>query len=268
MLYLPLDPGYRKQVVSYCLNAYDCYFISADDDMTYARRFLEYCEMIYVTAGELFIQIAGREYVISAGEIFVMPSFQTVDGIQHYRGKNAFYTVDFTCSDNFMNDLECTVFSIRENRFFFNELFSRLNLVMMDRRQKKDFEADAIVLSILCRLHSVSVRKEGNGTLLLNDVLEYLNEHVADIVSVDEIASHFGYNKDYLMKIFREQYGVTIKKYMNETKLTMVKRLLITTKMPISKIGETIGFEDGELFDKYFKYHEKVTPLQYRKMYS
>ena len=89
---------------------------------------------------------------------------------------------------------------------------------------------------------------------------------MSDDAQLRGFAEHFGYNKDYLLRLFRERYGITIKKYINEKKMTMVKRILITTDMSVAKIGASIGFEETELFEKFFKYHEKVTPQRYRKM--
>ena len=105
------------------------------------------------------------------------------------------------------------------------------------------------------------------GSDLVSKILLYIHGHYKEDISLSSIAAHFGYNKDYLARIFRTRYGVTVKKYVNDQKLTMAKRLLVTTDVSVQKIGESVGLPETELFEKYFKYHEKVTPQRFRKMH-
>ncbi|MBO6011148.1 MAG: helix-turn-helix transcriptional regulator [Oscillospiraceae bacterium] len=130
-----------------------------------------------------------------------------------------------------------------------------------------DYEADAALFSILCDIRRGGDRTEQERFSALGAVMEYINRSIDRMITVEEIAAHFGYNKDYLMRIFRMRYGVTMKKYINDQKLTMAKHLLMTTDVSVQKIGESVGLPERELFEKYFKYHEKVTPQRFRKMH-
>lgn len=267
MLCLPVNPGYRKLETKEYIKVRSCYTITAGEEMMYSRRFLEYCEMVYVTSGKVYIAVEGKEYAVGAGEILVIPCYGNVDGVRPSDVKTSFYTVEFSCSDGLIEGIAGRVVSIQEDGYFIGKVFQRLANSLNDYGSEDNYEGDALCLTILYGVRDNIESNEKSNVSVLNSVMDYINENMDKMLTIETIAMHFGYNKDYLLKIFRERYGITIKKYINEKKLTIVKRLLITTDMPVVKIGASIGFEENELFEKYFKYHEKVTPQRYRKMY-
>jgi len=266
MINLPVSPGYRKLVQKEYITARSCYIITAGEEMIYSRRFLEYCEIIYVMAGKLYIAVSGREYTVNAGEVLVIPCYQTVDGVRRSDVKTTFCTCEFSCSDGVISDIAGQIVAIREDEYLISKQFARLNQLLSAEGHDDNHEGDVLCLSILYGIRNNIAHGTKNNLSILNSVMEYINENIDKMLTVEDIAEHFGYNKDYLLRLFRERYGITVKKYINEKKMTMVKRILITTDMSVAKVGAAIGFEETELFEKFFKYHEKVTPQRYRKM--
>lgn len=82
---------------------------------------------------------------------------------------------------------------------------------------------------------------------------------------MQDICDRFGYNKDYISRSFKKKYGVTVKEYANREKLEAAKYLLKNSRHSIKKVGEAVGFDSVELFYKFFRYHMKLTPFEYRK---
>jgi transcriptional regulator GlxA family with amidase domain len=83
-------------------------------------------------------------------------------------------------------------------------------------------------------------------------------------LSVSAVAEHFGYNEDYISKLFRRESGVGLKAYIDSMRLLRIKGLLSTTAFPLQKISDECGFEDYKAFLKFFTYHEGVTPTKFR----
>ena len=99
---------------------------------------------------------------------------------------------------------------------------------------------------------------------LAEQVQEYILQNSTRVMSVDELADKFGYNKQYLGRVFKAEYGTTLKDFINIRKMALAKKLLVTSDMPVAAVGQFLGWQDLNQFLKYFKYHEGVTPSQYR----
>ncbi|MBR4204826.1 MAG: helix-turn-helix transcriptional regulator [Clostridia bacterium] len=265
MICMPAKPGYQKIEVKTYVKAKSCFSLSVSEELRYARRFLEFCEIIYVTLGRLYLTVDRSEFILGAGDVLVIPRYRTVEGLKPSAEKTTYYSVEFTCSSELLSGIAERVVSVTEDELFFAKLFERLRAAMTG--SGIDYEADAALFSILCDIRRGGDRTEQERFSALGAVMEYINRSIDRMITVEEIAAHFGYNKDYLMRIFRMRYGVTMKKYINDQKLTMAKHLLMTTDVSVQKIGESVGLPERELFEKYFKYHEKVTPQRFRKMH-
>ena len=46
-------------------------------------------------------------------------------------------------------------------------------------------------------------------------------------IEVDEISGTFGYNKDYISRAFKRNYGVSLKMYIDNERLRYIKDLLL-----------------------------------------
>ena len=54
---------------------------------------------------------------------------------------------------------------------------------------------------------------------LVSYIIDYLNSNINRFVSIDELALYFGYEKSYIMKVFKKHIGITIKDYQNDRRI-------------------------------------------------
>ncbi len=71
-----------------------------------------------------------------------------------------------------------------------------------------------------------------------------------------------------LVELFKKQYGITPKAYLDNRKLEAIKNKLITTNEKIINISLSVGFVSTSAFYKFFKSKTTLTPNQYRKEYT
>ena len=126
---------------------------------------------------------------------------------------------------------------------------------------------DYIVRIIIETLTADNRTLSNGNAVLISDICEYVRNNIDKIIKVKDIADYFGYNESYLTRIFKEKYDVGIKEYINGEKIKYAKNLLMTTEYPVKKIGYLCGFDDDKEFLKFFKYHEELSPGQFRKGY-
>lgn len=100
-------------------------------------------------------------------------------------------------------------------------------------------------------------------------IQEYIDEHFAEeILSLEILAEQFGYNKFYLSRRFKEEYGVTVNQYIVQKKVTAAKHLLRFSDLTISEIAKETGVDDPNYFSRMFRAVEGLSPSQFRKSWK
>ena len=68
-------------------------------------------------------------------------------------------------------------------------------------------------------------------------VIEYIERNLEKEINLDHISKNAGYSKFYLNRIFTEQTGITIYKYLQNRRLTIAAEKLVKTDKPIIQIA-------------------------------
>ncbi len=116
-------------------------------------------------------------------------------------------------------------------------------------------------------LVELSHSRKNSDTKLTSEIKEWIRRNCESNVRTSEIADAFGYNEDYLNRIFKRQCGVGLKKYIDGIRLDMIRRDLLIGGVTLSEISEKYGFSEYKYFLNFFKYHEGMSPNSYRKTY-
>ena len=93
---------------------------------------------------------------------------------------------------------------------------------------------------------------------------DYINRHYAEAITVDMIAESVMLNKNYLIRLFKREMGITPMKYLLDTRLYFARALLLQTDETVSGIAERCGFNTSSYFIKCFREKFSDSPLSYR----
>ena len=96
-------------------------------------------------------------------------------------------------------------------------------------------------------------------------VLKYVENNYADKISIADIADVAGFSESHFMRYFKETMGTSFVDYLKDYRLTMAARLLQSSDSSVLSISGEVGFESLSYFNRAFKKHYGMTPLQYRK---
>lgn len=96
-------------------------------------------------------------------------------------------------------------------------------------------------------------------------VIDYIEEHLEEELNLEQIAEHAGYSRFHLNRIFMEETGGTIHKYVQERRLTMAAEKLVDTDMDITQIAYDAGYQSQQAFSLAFKQVYLCPPGAYRK---
>ena len=96
-------------------------------------------------------------------------------------------------------------------------------------------------------------------------ITRYLQEHLAEEISLSVLAEEFHLNAQYISQLFKGEIGVNFLAYLTSIRMERAKSLLLTTPLSIAEISERSGYGDYRVFTKTFKKYEGITPSQYRR---
>ena len=102
----------------------------------------------------------------------------------------------------------------------------------------------------------------------LKILLKYVEEHYAEPITVEKMARIAFYSKSHFMKFFKTHMETGFMEYLNDYRLTMAARLLLTTEDSILEVAAQSGFNNLSYFNRLFKRKYAQTPGQYRKAAS
>lgn len=97
-------------------------------------------------------------------------------------------------------------------------------------------------------------------------VLDYVNKHYCEDISLQTISSVFAINASYVCQLFKKELHVTFTEYLTKLRVSSAIGLIGTTDLTIGEISEKVGYANYFYFTKTFKKITGKTPTQYRSL--
>ncbi len=99
---------------------------------------------------------------------------------------------------------------------------------------------------------------------IVEKVIEYIEKNLEKEINLENISRNIGYSKFHLNRVFTEQTGITIYKYLQNRRLTVAAEKLIKTDKPITQIAYEAGYDTQQSFSFAFKQVYFYPPKMYR----
>ena len=120
-------------------------------------------------------------------------------------------------------------------------------------------------ISLFERRVSAAAEPEKQEERTITGITRYLQEHLAEELSLSVLAEQFHLNPQYISQLFKSEIGVGFLTYLTNIRMEKAKKLLLSTALSIAEVAEQSGYGDYRVFTKVFKKTEGVTPSQYRR---
>lgn len=263
-------------------------FVSPNNEWVHMTRDLIDYEMIVVTEGVLYIASERHEYTVTPGQYLIMEP--TI--FQHGTRKTgcSFYWLHFGYNQEKNNHKVLKSKNENSDIVKYNpenilipqqgELASLERMIILmkqlqdsDKRYREENLNRYLCSAILAEtaVQSKIYREYGDKNSkeqLYNDIVDYIGWHISENIRISEIAEYFGYNEKYLTTFFKGIAGISIKKYVIQTKMEHAKSALAETNQPVSQIAYGLGYSDAHNFTNAFKKEMGINPTEYRNGYS
>lgn len=147
---------------------------------------------------------------------------------------------------------------------------------VFEKASSSDYIRDMRINQDMSKLLTLLMEESWNPTEQIHspkreDLLEiraYLQTHYAEKIKLDDLAERFYINKFYLMRIFKDCFGISIGDYLLQLRMTQAKQMIRFTEKTIEEIGYVCGFGAPCYFSRTFKRVEGVSPSVFRGQWN
>ncbi len=245
------------------------------------------CYEVYfsISGGKQFL-IDNRVYEFGPGDIFFINQFEShylskIDQTSHVRVVLSIYPeylrrfsteqTDlnhcFTCRDSVWGHKRSLTGDQRKRFMYF------IHKLSQEREYGQDVLDQAVFAEMMTFLNQVflacpdpardGVRGiPGSRHSQIDDILDYINQHLSENLGIQMLASHFYLSSSYLCRIFKDSTGTTINQYITAKRISRAK-VLLAEGHPVAETSSLCGFGDYSNFLKSFTKAVGVSPKKY-----
>ena len=234
-------------------------------------------ELLRVTKGELLLTLNDQQRKIKTGEIVLIPAeilhsgeavdcvyeclvfdlyglFNKIESVKPIL--RPFYHMDVS-PDMFFTNSDIPIARVLD--IFRDDTSSPCHAL-----EAVSAIADLFAWIIKEKRYHEALRKNGWSTRI-KPVLEYIEAHYDEELSLDILSNVAGMNSRYFCKVFYSLTHTTPMNYVNFYRIEQAAFLLESTDMHITEIAANCGFWESSYFTKVFKKFKGITPHCYRR---
>ncbi|MFC0472151.1 AraC family transcriptional regulator [Halalkalibacter kiskunsagensis] len=233
----------------------------------------DFHKLYYIIEGEGFVRVNQDTYYPKPGELYLLPA----GAIQSYGtlNENTFgkYWCHFsaTLGSSHLLDIVDTPISIKvKDPQKLQEQFQELIHYSNSDKLSSEFHIQSILLAILALF--IDERNQTHTNIMkhtsfdnIRDVIHYIDEHIRDSLSIEQLAAIVNFHPNYFIKVFKEVTGSSPIQYIKKLRLERAKHLLISSDYSVSEVADLVGM-DLPYFSRNFKEFTGFTATNYRDM--
>ena len=105
----------------------------------------------------------------------------------------------------------------------------------------------------------------GENSIRNHRILEYLQQHYSEPVTLEALAAHVHLSRTYLSRYFRRAFGMTLMEYLSGLRLDYAADDVLNTEKTVLQIAVEHGFASPSAFNHRFVERFGMSPSVYRK---
>ena len=243
----------------------------------FPNHFHEYYVIGFIEGGKRHLWCKGKEYDTSAGDLILFNPRDNhycapVNGeLLDYRAVNIKPEVMSRAVKEITGEAYMPYFT--ENVVYKSDIAQSVqdryraglnDAPLLEKEENLCFLLDQILREYASDFESADVLRPNRQ---IQSLCQYMEEHFAENVTLDELLSMTDFGKSYLLRSFTRQTGVSPYRYLQTIRLDKAKRFLEEGIAPIDAAGMA-GFSDQSHFTHFFKEFIGLTPKQYQRIFQ
>jgi len=275
---VPVEPVLRIHALN------TCQLLDHKPPFFFRGEFHPFWELVYVTEGELTAASEERIYTMRKGDlIFHKPmEFHRIWSMENQELHAL--VIGFCAGSQILDDLggrafvlspgqQATLDSLAEflHANFPYALNNYLNAIVQTRGSNAALiqlfvnRLELLLVSLALQNETLQVKEHSaeRDAQLYRRIVELLNAHIADGISMDEIARTLGCSTASIKRSFAKYSDIGIHKYLLKLKISAAMQML-QAGMTSGEISRQLSFSNQNYFSSVFKRETGQTPSEFR----
>lgn len=272
-----LEPGFTFRIQK-CPLTHE-YFVHSHD----------FSELVVILQGSAVHIIEGREYPVTAGQVFLIHSgvshgYKNVDGIEYINvmfqpeqllqlselrllpGFQALFYIEpfYRKEMNFKGMLTLNQAQLQEATRLLDLILTEYELQPQGYRLMIRSYFTALV-GLLSRYYQIGSGADDNKALRIGEAVTYIEEHFLQPITLQAMADKAYLSTRQFQRVFTRNYHTTPMDYVIRKRLDYSCTLLRHPNLSISQVALESGFRDQNYYARQFRKVYNCTPSEYRK---
>lgn len=277
-------PEYKK--VGYLTSSFKMFHLKDTSRKEFTYHYHDFHKILILLSGDITYCIEGRTYDLKPNDIVLVNAGEVHKPI--IRSDAPYERIIIYVSPDFLdeyreeeNDLElCLRQALSEQSHVLRLHSSRsgklgnaireLDNSLRDNDYASELYHRILFLEFMIQLNRAALHNHiefiddsaSNDKIL--SILSYLNEHLTEDITIEDLSARFFLSRYYLMHTFKEQTGYTVGSYLTTKRLLLAKEL-IAAGSPITEVCYSCGFKNYSTFSRAYKKSFGESPRDYRQ---
>jgi AraC-like DNA-binding protein len=127
-------------------------------------------------------------------------------------------------------------------------------------------EAGLFLSNIFLQIIEYNEKLRDDGKSHIAKIMEYIQKNYKKDIAVNDLADHVGLSYSHVRKIFNDETGENIVNYINNMRIEEAQRLLRQSNLNINDIALSLGYNNKQSFNRFFKKYVGINPGEYRNI--
>ena len=240
----------------------DYFTKESGEDFSFQAHMHHCFEMIVITEGEMRVNVDDREYRLTKGGALLIFPNQVHSMVTDTHSKHELCLFSQKHVSAYSEKVASKV--PVDNYFVPDEFYIRQMEAVND--DTDHIELKGMLYAFCGSFHKNAVYREAasHTDKILYGIFEFIEQHYKQDCTLHSLAKALGYSESYLSRYFVGIVVVTYNEYVNHYRISHACYLLSDTDMPILEISYECGFNCLRSFNRNYKRHVGITPLEYR----
>jgi AraC-like DNA-binding protein len=120
-------------------------------------------------------------------------------------------------------------------------------------------------LPLSAETEAIEAASSETAAHLCREAIDYIHLHLHSPFTLQELAHVCGVNSAYLNRVFQRTLGITLMRYVTQSRINAAKLMLVEGDERISDIAHLLGFSSSNSFSMVFLRQVGIGPRDYRK---
>ncbi len=231
-----------------------------------------YYHLVYITGGYYQFTIAGSPVSLGTNTVILAKPGDVIGWANIDSNDGSSFEIKFSVLDS---DLSKSLSGIPEY-FSANDCTRVMLQKIIDEIDKRRDNYQAFISMYLVTMLNDIIRDQSGNHQTTTEavvnkrlspaelVMQYIETHYSEPLSLQTIASAINFNKTYLAAAFKRETGSTVNEYLYQIRAYKACELIAYGDLSIAEVSSLTGFKSEQHFNRVFKKHIGIPPGEYR----